>query len=169
MNNNFLLKSIAFLFLIALVCLLLPWLGLPSNMANGIFSLSISVGQILSVMLLLKNGSFLNSSRFKVILVFLVFIMIAVLFKMLHLKFADLLIIFSSCGLALVYIVYFFTKKPKDLLSVLKVIWAITSFIGGALVVLRLIPEYYLWVATILLWLAVFVFYLEDRKKITEK
>jgi hypothetical protein len=79
------------------------------------------------------------------------------------------LLLIGATGVVSVYFIFFLIKKPKDLLSILKALWAITAFVGSALIFLKVIPTYSMWVSTFILFIAVGVFYRKDKQSITEK
>jgi hypothetical protein len=169
MNNSLSYKLILISIILSLIVFTLPLIGFDAQLANTIFSLTISIGQILSVMLLLKNGTLLSSPYFKGVLFFMLVLVVSAIYKWIHYTFAQELLLIGATGVVSVYFIFFLIKKPKDLLSILKALWAITAFVGSALIFLKVIPTYSMWVSTFILFIAVGVFYRKDKQSITEK
>jgi hypothetical protein len=169
MNNSLSYKLILITIILSLIAFVLPLIGFDAHLANTVFSLTISVGQILALMLLLKNGTLLNSQWIKLIFVFVVVIIASAVFKWIHWAFAPELLLIGTSGVSIVYIIFFLSKKTKDFLAIVKVIWVPIAFLGGALIVLKLIPDYFIWLSTFILWLAVLIDYFQVKKELTER
>lgn len=115
------------LFLIILLLEEAAILSLPLLSLAGI------IFTILVISFLAKNGHFFNSNWFVRCKIAIPFILIGALFKIQHYPFASTLLIAGFAIVLVCYLSYFITKKDKNIIDVLKLLWVITEITGRAL------------------------------------
>lgn len=129
----------------------------PDSAATGarLLSAGIGLGQLLSLWLLVKNGTILGTVYARVMRFLGGLLLIGVLFKVLHWVGANSLLVMALAGIALTYSLRFFRKREKGWPDVLKLLFVL-AFSGCALLTfLHLAPREIAYVPPMLLWLAV--------------
>lgn len=84
------------------------------------------------IALLAKNGGFIRSGWLRYLSISISLLLIAILFKILHLPGADVLFIITFAAIFAIYSAWFITKQEKGLMDIIKVIWLL-FFLSGAL------------------------------------
>lgn len=166
MNNRALTLAIGLCLLAAGVGKLLT--NTPDSAATGSLLLNwgIGLGQLLSLVLLVTNGTILGTIYAQIILPLYGLLLVGVLFKITHWLGADFMLWGALAGIALTYAVRFARKSPKGQLDVLKLLWVLASCGSALLIILHLAPREAAYLGPMLLWLAVLNFlYLESKKR----
>ena len=114
-----------YLFYISLVLLVLDFI----LQLIGINGLMLPLNVIL-ISFFYINSNIKNTIYLKIMLLGVIFVIVGSFAKLTHQPFASILIMMSILWLALVYIVYFFTKKIKNTYEVLKVVAFVTFCIS---------------------------------------
>ncbi len=133
--NRILLYVILFLLVLGLIGHFTPL----STEITAHADLFIAIAEKLGIIVMLLNGSFINTSLFRIALFFLGLTALGALFKILHYAGADELLLYSPIALFCVYLLHFYRKKPKQRTDVLKVFMLLGLLILSALLVLHII------------------------------
>ena len=155
--NRFLLGTIALLLLAALI-------GYLTSADINI----LVIAQLLAIVMMLINGTFLKSSLFKFASFAIGLAILGTLFKILHWTGADELLVCSSIALFIVYVVYFILKQNKRRIDVLKVLTLFSLLFTRLAFILHFIPyehkEKLIAVNSAILWLTFLDFFYTARK-----
>ncbi len=108
--------------------------------------------------LLLRNGTLITTPYFRLVLLFVSLILVGVLFKIEHWAGADLLLISGLAGEAVAYTSWFYSKKAKKRLDILKLLWVLTAIGCTVAVYLHWVPKDIALVPHAVLWLAILDF-----------
>jgi hypothetical protein len=119
MLNKFLMVLIVLVLLMALSQMLFP--DTLINVASSAISL-ISIAENLAILMMLINGTFRKSKYFQYVYGVVGFLIVAVIFKILHLPYADQLMSLPFLLVLFLYLLHFFSKPVKDHLDYLKLI-----------------------------------------------
>ncbi|HYG15213.1 MAG TPA: hypothetical protein VEC12_05620 [Bacteroidia bacterium] len=84
------------------------------------------------ISLLIKNGSFIRSNFMRYLSISISLLLIAILFKIVHLRGADILFIVAFTAVFTIYFVWFIKKHKKQLTDIIKAAWLL-FFLSGAL------------------------------------
>jgi hypothetical protein len=101
-----------------------------SPIGYSLISKGIGFATIFSLVLLLRNGTFLASKYFRILSVGVFILMTGAVLKILHWAGANIAIMIASAGFIIIYTTWFFFKKKKHLLDILKALWVLTFFSG---------------------------------------
>lgn len=133
--NKFLLILILIFLTVSLITLFYPF-----NHYAELYSTS--AAEITALILMIGNGTFMNTRYYTAFRVVIGLVIIGALLKILHLTGADQILLISLSAAPVVYIAYFIAKKEKRLLDVLKVITAVSFFLFAVIKLLHLVsPE----------------------------
>jgi hypothetical protein len=157
-SNIFLIGLIAISLGAAAAGLLLDALAVGGNVGDLLLTYGLLVGQLAGLCLLLRNGTLLRSGYFRIIQGLLGLMLVGALFTIMHWARGRELLAASLVGIALTYTVHFVRKSCKTLLDILKLLWVLAAYIGGALVSQHLISRDVVYLTYGLLWLAVIKF-----------
>jgi|GEM_PF-2814532 len=131
MMNKLLLAAIGILVCFAAVAIIFPafflYYGLDGRNLLGF-------AEILALILMMLNGTFVQSPYFRISLFVGVGAIAGLALKILHLPGADETIMLSFSALPILYLIHFLSKKSKDLLDVLKLVTVFSFFIGAELI-----------------------------------
>lgn len=158
MNNRFAILVIALSLLAAVAGLVLNALVAGSAWGGLLLTYGLAAGQMAGLYLLLRNGTLTGTVYFRIMLGLLGLAIIGVLFTILHWAGGRVLLVGPLVGIALTYTVRFAYKPRKSLLDVLKLLWVLVAYVGGALVSQHLVGREVAYLAQVLLWLAVVEF-----------
>ena len=131
--NRFLIVAIA-VFLLLIAGSLFPE-AFVAKYTDGLLFVAKSLG----VIMMLVNGTFMNSRYFQLAKALVCVIVLGALFKILHYAGADQLLLYPFPVLWVLYVVHFISKKPKTILDVLKVIMLLALLLPWPLVALHMI------------------------------
>ena len=166
MNNRARILTIGLCLLAAGVGKLLTYTLASADPGTTLLTWGIGVGQLLSLVLLVTNGTILGTVYAKIILLLYGLLLVGIFFRVSHYFWADELLWGSLVGIALTYAVRFVRKKRKGRLAVLKLLWVLAFCGSSLLILLHLAPRQAAYVAPMLLWLAVLDFLsLESGKR----
>ncbi|MGI4759759.1 MAG: hypothetical protein ACRYF0_03570 [Janthinobacterium lividum] len=166
MNNRALIIVIGLCLAAAGVGKLLTYTPASANSGNLLLTWGIGLGQLLGLLLLVRNGTILGTAYAKIILLLYGLLLIGVTFKILHWLGADYLLGSALAGIALTYTIRFIRKQSKGQLDSLKLLLVLAACGSSLLILSHLAPREAAYVAPTLLWLAVLDFmYLESRKR----
>jgi hypothetical protein len=125
---------------IVYACLGLTLLGLAltyftpySDIGSQFYMVTLTMGQLIAIFILLKNGSLIKSKYWGWMKAFIGLHLIGIVFKILHWGFADLIHLISLILIGITYTLHFIGKDKKHPLDVLKVAWVLVATIGGLL------------------------------------
>ena len=133
-----------------------------------VYDIGLIPGVILGLIMLIKNGTIISTTYFKLILAFIVLTFIGAFFKVSHWPFGQIILTGSLISIGLVYLIWFVNKKNKSLLDILKLLWVITASGLASLIGLGLIPSFYAHVGPVLFWTTIIYFVIVDRKAISK-
>jgi len=166
MNNRALILAIGLCLLAAGVGKLLTYTPSNAELGTTLLTWGIGLGQLLSLVLLVTNGTILGTVYAKIILPLYGLLLVGMFFKISHYPWANELLWGSLAGIALTYAVRFARKKRKGRLAVLKLLWVLAACGSSLLILLHLVPREAAYLAPMLLWLAVLDFLsLASRKR----
>ena len=166
MNNRALILAIGLSLLVAGGGKLLTYA--PASAATGAWLLSAGsgLGQLLSLWLLVRNGTILGTVYARIMLFLGGLLLLGVAFKILHWVGANPLLVIALVGIALTYSMRFFRKPEKGRLGVLKLLFVLVFSSSALLTFLHLAPREVAYVPPMLLWLTVLEFMaVESRKR----
>jgi hypothetical protein len=162
MNNKLSLIIILVSIMIAIIGFILSYVGIYESTGDVLLNVGLSFGQLFGLIMLVRNGTILKTIHFKFIVVFISITIVGAMYKIMHWKFADVLLLIGLLGIAFTYLVRFILKKEKGHLDILKVLWVVSSYIGGALIIFHLIPSNLIDVAHGILWITVIDFIITE-------
>jgi hypothetical protein len=158
MNNRALTLAIGLCLLVAGVGKLLTYTPTNTDMGTTLLTWGLGLGQLLSLVLLVSNGTILGTVYAKIILPLYGLLLVGVVFKISHLPWANELLWGALGGIALTYSIRFGHKPQKSRLDLLKLLWVLACCGSALLILLHLAPREAAYVAPMLLWLAVLDF-----------
>lgn len=115
----------------------------------------LTVGQASGILLLLRNGTILTTIYLKIICLLFCFVITGTMIKIMHWKFADIILLASLVSIAITYLIRFILKKKKSILDFLKVFWVTVAFISSALFLIHFISKEMLYLGNVFLWVAI--------------
>jgi hypothetical protein len=127
-----------------------------------------SIAQWIGLILLVTNGTLLQTSYWKIIVACCVMVVVSLLLKIIHSPLGHELFVASSIVIVLVYTVRFLQKKQKNLLDWLKYFWICSWLLSGAATNMGFPFEAIDIIGMILFWVTVFVFISVRLKSIGE-
>lgn len=170
MNNRGLLLFIGLCLVAAGVGKLLTHTPAHADTGSLLLTWGMGLGQLLSLLLLVTNGTILSTAYVKIILLLGGLLFFGVCFKILHWLGADYLLWGALAGIALTYSIRFIRKKAKGQLDILKLLLVLAASISSLLTIMHLAPREAAYLTPMLLWLTVLDFmYLESRKRMKIK
>ena len=133
-NNRVLLFSIGILLTITLL-----FYAFPAETTNGsLVETFLTIAQILTLVLLVQNGTFIKTVFYKITLVGLGLLIIGSLFKIMHWEGAKVLLITSFALILGSYGFHFIKKVSKKCLDWLKMSWVLVRIAGSFLTIFHL-------------------------------
>jgi hypothetical protein len=128
----------------------------------------------LVLIMMLLNGTFMNTRYFYVAKVGLGILVLGILFKVMHLTGADQILAFSVLVLFLSYGIHFVLKRPKTLLDFFKVLTMLSFVVPIPLILFHITPGYYIDPGVEILrfgmlWATFLLFLMVERKKLWAK
>jgi hypothetical protein len=120
-----------------------------------LFKGGFAIGNIVSIIFLVKNGSIIGTIYFKLIAVFIAAYAIGALLKLRHWPLADEIILFSISGVCITYLVRFLKKQSKTLPDILKLTWLLSASVLTYLLYIRWVDQVWVFIPTLVLWFAV--------------
>lgn len=148
------------------LCLLVVSVGLALSfsqsteaLGESLVNTGLTVGSLTGVAMLIHAGTFRRTVYWRAVLLLVSAFLVGTMFKIMHWAFANLLL-GSSLGLvALIYGAWFFQKRRKSLLDVLKML-AVSVACGSRLnTLLHLTPYDFSLLSTLLVWLCIGAYY----------
>lgn len=163
MLNKFLIVLIGLLLVFYVAGLLL---AAASEFSSGPRPINPAIAEILALIMMMINGTFMSWRFYKVIYLIGGGIVFGAILKILHLPGADEILLLSYLLMPLLYSIYFLTKKQKQLLDWLKLVCVWSYFIIAALSFLRVLQRgsWIEWVSFGLFWVT-FVYFITDGVK----
>ncbi len=113
----------------------------------------LNIAPLIGAVLLFNDGSIKQTIYWRVISFCFGILTIGVLFKILHWKGADMLLLMSSFAIAITYFTRYLSKKQKNHFDLLKMLWICSVFICVPLFIIHLISRDYSIITTALFWL----------------
>lgn len=83
--------------------------------------LFIGIAEKFGIIMMVINGTFINTPLFKIALFSIGLVVLGVAFKILHFAGADELLLYPSLAFFCAYLIHFYRKKSKQRIDVLKV------------------------------------------------
>jgi hypothetical protein len=157
MTNKITLILIALALLAAAVGLGLTFSETEYGLGGRLLNAGSRIAEFLGLILLLRNGTTINTVYFTIFLFCMGFVLIGSLFKIMHWPGENLLFL-SLIAIAVIYTIRFMAKKQKRLLDVLKLLWVITAYVGSAFVMQHWIPRDVLYIGRGLAWITIVYF-----------
>jgi len=99
----------------------------------------VTVAENVGIIMMLVNGTFIDTRLFKIALFIAGLIVLGVLLKILHMPGADELLLYPFILLFCLYLVHFINKKPKRRIDILKVVMLASFLVPPPLMVLHII------------------------------
>jgi hypothetical protein len=150
---NILLLVISF---IASIIGLSMILTIPENdLGYSIFEYGIGFTQFLGMILVLLNGTIIGTIYFKIIEFLTVSIFAGAAFKIMHWPGSSIILLVSLFGVVITYLIRFINKKEKGHLDILKLLWVLSAYIGGAMLFQHWVPTEFLYITQGLLCLTI--------------
>jgi hypothetical protein len=138
MLNKVLLVLIVLVLLMALSQSVVP----DTLLNDALHAISlISIAGNLAILMMLINGTFRRSKYFRYVYGVVGFLIVAVIFKILHLPFADQLMSLPFLLILILYLLHFFSKPVKDHLDYLKLITVFFLSLTSALYALNFLSD----------------------------
>lgn len=166
--NKILMAAIVFLIIQAFLVELIPqsFCIMRHSDNSGWFA------TVLMLIMMLLNGTFMNTRYFSFAKVGLGVLVLGILFKILHLTGADQILAFAFLILSLSYGIHFIQKHPKTLVDYFKCLTMLSFAIPIPLMIFHRMDELgpdaeFLRFA--LLWITFILFVLSERKKLWAK
>ncbi len=131
---------------------------MKNNFGITLTSWSLYIAQLLGIFMLIMNSQIQKTVYWKVILFCLVVSLIGGMLKILHLEYANEILLLGMLGIVTTYIVRFIYKKNKGLLDILKLLWVMAAYTIGFLILLHYLSKDYFGVASVLFWLMIIYF-----------
>lgn len=135
--NKFLLGAIVLLLLLVSVSLF------PFTALDGYTHQLGSVAEILCLILMLINGTFMETIFYKIFIASILLLVLGAIFKIMHYPGGEEMIAVSFILIPLVYTLHFILKKSKDQLDVLKLLIVYVFFIPTPLVYYDVLSQEY--------------------------
>lgn len=129
-SNRISLYMVAACFLVALTGGSMLFNPALAGIGYSLISKGVGFATLFSVMLLLRNGTLLSSRYFKIIQGAIAILLAGALMKILHIASANMVIMIACAAVIIVYTAWFFSKKKKTLLDILKVLWVLVFLTG---------------------------------------
>ncbi len=126
---------------------------------RGYFSLEtlleycLNIAPVIGAVLLFNDGSIRKTVYWRIISFCFGIIAIGVLFKILHWKGADALLLMGSCSIATTYFIRYLSKKQKNHLDLLKMLWICSVSVCLPLFIMHVISRDYSIITAALFWL----------------
>lgn len=117
------------------------------------------------VVLLLKNGSFLQSKYVRFLNLSFAIFLAAILFKILHLPGADVLLIIFPIAVTSTYTIWFISKPSKQILDVLKLFWVPVFLTSVIVKMLRQPYSMELYLAQLILFVAMLIVFISKNSQ----
>lgn len=125
------------------------------------------MSELAGFFMLLINGTFLKTKYFKYFKGVFSIVIVAVLFKILHWSYSDILLIIGFIGFIIVYFFSFLNKPNRKRLDFLKLAWVITAFSIGLLKILKFIGDQYQIIPSAIMWLAIIDYLKTEQERRT--
>jgi hypothetical protein len=140
-----------------------PDLESEGQIAGDIF---LTIGQASGILLLLKNGTILTTIYWKIICLLFCLAIVGFMFKIMHWKFADIILLTSLISIAITYLIRFIFKNKKSILDILKALGIVVSFISTPIILLHWLSSDVVYFGKALLWMAILYYlFLSLRQK----
>ncbi len=134
------------------------------QLGSQMFDYGMRIGSFVGLILLMVNGTFVNTIYFKIVLGLNTYVIIGVLIKIMHWSYADFILISGMISIASLYSFYFFKKPRKTRLDYFKLIWVFVSYTSVILGLMNMIELEFTKISNYLLWLAIIDFAVTKKK-----
>ncbi|MES2575249.1 MAG: hypothetical protein V4572_09925 [Bacteroidota bacterium] len=132
------------------------------------FDYGLRISSLIGLIMLLYNGTFVNTKYFKIVQVIVALVIVGALLRIMHwIPYTDHIIIIGLIGIAISYFLSFLNKPIKKRLDYLKLTWVITTYTLASLILLHLINREYSELGTYILWLTIIDFAVTGQKNRT--
>ncbi|QLE01787.1 hypothetical protein HX109_09540 [Galbibacter sp. BG1] len=169
MKNNFYYVTIV---IIGLVIALASFVSI--NLTNNPnaevwFERGLWIGQTAGFFMLFFNGTFIKTKYFRILKGIIAIIIIGALIKILHWEFQGVsgnnILTVGFIGIMITYFFSFLNKPIKRSLDFLKLVWVITSYTIGILIILHVIRKDYRMIPSVIMWMAILNYFILENKK----
>jgi hypothetical protein len=160
-------------FLLAVMALLLILAFIGYTSLSDTFTIYrselVTVAENVGIIMMLVNGTFIDTRLFKIALFIVGLIVLGVILKILHMQGADGLLLYPFILLFCLYLVHFINKKSKRRIDILKVVTLVSFLVLPPLIVLHIISEeireVFVLISHTLFWLTFLDFLYTSRKE----
>lgn len=141
----------------------LAWPGQFTGMMDLVFSLVMLGG----LWVMIWDSRLKRSWFFIPVIIGALLVIAGIAFMMLHWPGPGILMLSGTGVITLFYTVYFFTKKEKEILDIMKLVWLLTRMAGVALVYLHLpFGRFAIHASDIILLITIFLFLYRSQRDI---
>jgi hypothetical protein len=137
------------------------------DLANILLYSGLLTGQLLGLIMLILNGSIMNTIYWKIIQFCLGIAIIGVLFKIQHWVGSNIIITISFISIVITYAIRFINKPHKGHLDILKVLYVTAAYTCSLLIFQHLIPKDFMTIAHGLFWITLIDFVVTGYNKKT--
>lgn len=121
-------------------CFLVGLLGIlydvltPSGAMLGITHTIMMFGGYAGVAVMLQNSTIIKTNYFKIVLFCAVLIVLSMILTVMHFPYYNTVLTISLLGILITYLVWFYVKKTKQLLDILKLLFVAGYCVGRILI-----------------------------------
>ena len=117
--------------------------------------IGLTLSEMTGFFMLILNGTFIKTKYFRIFKGVIAIIIIGALFKILHYKYNQIIMIIGFVGIILTYFFSFLNKPIKKRLDLLKLFWVIVAYTNGILTYLHIVGDEYQILSSAIMWLAI--------------
>lgn len=117
--------------------------------------IGLTISEFTGFIMLIRNGTFIRTKYFRIFRGFFAIIIIGALFKIMHWKYTNIIMIVGFVLAVITYVLSFLNKPIKKRLDYLKLLWVVIAYTGGTLRFLHIINSDYQILSSAIMWLAI--------------
>jgi len=138
--------------------LILDYIIPENEYSDLLIIIGLSSGQLVGLIMMVRNGTLMNTTYWKFINFCIGITIVGALFKIQHWPGSNIILLAASIGITITYAIRFFIKTKKEHLDILKFTWVTTSYSSSVLVILHLISREFMTISYVIFWLTLIDF-----------